>query len=193
MTNENTDNESPGAADDLPEMQNITDEAAETPADDFAQEMRALAAERDEYKDQLLRARAEFENFRKRVAREAEQTRRMAAANLIRELLPVGDNLDLALQHVANPDDGLAQGVRMVLKQFSEALERAGLATVPAQGESFDPNVHEAVMQQNSADVPAGVVIAEFQRGYRLGDHVLRPARVVVSAGPNEGPETDTD
>lgn len=197
MTNERTENESPDVVDDLPEMQNISDEtveeAVQPPEDPVAQEMRALAAERDEYKDQLLRARAEFENFRKRVAREADQTRRMAAATLIRELLPVGDNLDLALQHVANPDDSLAQGVGMVLKQFSEALERAGLTPVPAQGETFDPTIHEAVMQQNSDDIPAGVVIAEFQRGYRLGDHVLRPARVVVSAGPNEGSAADAD
>lgn len=178
--------------DELPEMRNISDDApeetetVEVDVDALVSELRATTTERDEYKDQLLRARAEFENFRKRVARDADQNRRLAAANLIRELLPAADNLDLALQHVADPDDSLAQGVRMVLRQFTEALERAGLTTIPAAGESFDPNIHEAVMQQNSDDVAAGTIITEFQRGYRLGDQVLRPARVVVSSGPAE-------
>jgi molecular chaperone GrpE len=150
----------------------------------------ALVAERDaaaeeaaSLSDQLLRARAEFDNYRKRVARDNVRMKQLAAGDLIKNLLPIADNLDLALQHVSDPDDSLAQGVGMVLNQFSEALQQAGLEIIAAEGEVFDPNIHEAMLQEESDDVPAGSVLREFQRGYRLGDLVLRPSKVVVSSG----------
>lgn len=151
-----------------------------------------LAAENAELRDQLLRARAEFDNYRKRMARDAERTRKLAAERLLRELLPVLDNLEMALLHAADPEDGLAQGVGMVLKQLSAALSAEGLQPIEALAAPFDPNVHEALTQEPSEETPAGHVLREFQRGYTLGDFVLRPAKVVVSAGPPETPQGDT-
>lgn len=163
---------------DLPEMVSAVD-------------VQALIQERDALKDQLLRARAEFDNYRKRVAREAERTRQRAAESLVRDLLPVVDNLELALQH-ADAEHPLAEGVSMVARQFQEALRRAGVEPIPAVGEAFDPAVHEAVMHAPSAEVAENDVAHEFQRGYRMGDFVLRPAKVAVSKGaPETAPEAD--
>ncbi len=150
----------------------------------------ALLSERDELKDQLLRARAEFENYRKRMAREAETMRQRAAESLIRDLLPVMDNLELALQH-AEKTDPMAEGVEMVVRQFHEVLRRAGVEPIPSVGEPFDPNVHDAVMQMASAEVEANNVAQEFQKGYRLGDYVLRPAKVIVSTGAPDSTESN--
>ncbi len=148
----------------------------------------AVSAERDAFKDQLLRTRAEFDNYRKRVARDDARLRKMAAESIIRDLLPVLDNLDRALAHVNDDSGGLSQGVEMIRKQFSEVLVRHGLDTIPSAGRVFDPNVHEAVACTPSEEVPPNHVVQEFQKGYRLGDFVLRPAKVVVSTGPAEAP-----
>ena len=164
----------------------------EVDIDALVEERDAAAAEAARLSDQLLRARAEFDNYRKRVARDNERMRQLAAGDLIKNLLPIADNLDLALQHVSDPDDSLAQGVGMVLNQFSEALQQAGLEVIAAEGEVFDPNIHEAMLQEESNDVPAGSVLREFQRGYRLGDLVLRPTKVVVSSG-SPGDTNDSD
>jgi molecular chaperone GrpE len=143
-----------------------------------------MTAERDELKDQFMRARAEFENYRKRTARDMERVRKTAAEELIRELLPALDNLERALGHVADHEDPFVKGVEMVAKLFAGALDAHGLSPIPAQGEQFDPNVHDALTQQPSEEYPAGTVMQEYERGYRLGDFVLRPAKVVVSSGP---------
>jgi molecular chaperone GrpE len=143
----------------------------------------AIIAERDSSKDQLLRVRADFDNYRKRVARDDARHRKMAAEAVVRDLLPVLDNLDLALAHAGDNSGGLTQGVEMIRKQFYEALTRHGLEVIPAEGRAFDPNVHEAITCIPSEDVAADHVIQEFQKGYRLGDFVLRPAKVVVSSG----------
>lgn len=169
------------------------DGPAEAPGDEELPEMlpkidvQALLAERDELKDQLLRTRAEFDNYRKRVARDAEANRRRAAESLLRDLLPVVDNLELALQHAEEAPGPLADGIHLVARQFHEVLRRAGVEPIPAMGESFDPNVHEAVMQAPSAEAAPNSVTQEFQRGYRLGEYVLRPSKVVVSTGTAEG------
>ncbi|MBN2311335.1 MAG: nucleotide exchange factor GrpE [Candidatus Hydrogenedentes bacterium] len=162
--------------------------AAEAEGQD-AEAVAALIAERDELRDQLLRARAEFDNSRKRMAREAQRTRKSAAEGLIRDLLPALDHLDLALQHAEEPESPFAQGVELVLKQFCEALGRHGVSPIPAVGERFDPTVHEAVMQRASEEVEADVVLEEFQRGYMLADRVLRPSKVVVSGGRAQEPD----
>jgi len=171
--------------------------APETAADERGEEVDvdALIAERDELNDQVLRARAEFENYRKRVARENDRLRRTAAQDLMRDLLPVLDNLERALDH-ADDDapatagaSGFVEGVRMVLKQMCDVLARHGLESIPSLGEPFDPNVHEAMAVMPSDEHPADHVVNEFQRGYRLGEFVLRPAKVVVNAAPPP-PET---
>lgn len=157
--------------------------------DPVAAELAALQDERDELKEQALRARAEFENYRKRMARESERIRKTAAEGLMRDLLPIVDNLERALSHVEDKSDGLAQGVEMIVKQFADVLSAKGLEVIPAKGEPFDPNIHEALTHQPSDEYPADTVMEEFQRGYRLGDYVLRPTQVVVSSGPAETPE----
>lgn len=146
--------------------------------------LEALEQERDELRDQLLRARAEFDNYRKRMLREGEQLRKTAAQGLMRGLLPIVDNLERALSHVEDRSDGFTQGVEMIVKQFADVLAGQGLEPIPAVGMPFDPNIHEALTHQPSPDFPADTVMEEFQRGYRLGDFVLRPSQVVVSSGP---------
>jgi molecular chaperone GrpE len=153
----------------------------------------AMQAERDALQDQLLRARAEFDNFRRRVARENEQLRTTAAQALMRDLLPIVDNMERALSHVEDKTDGLALGIEMVLKQFTGVLAARGLETIAAKGEPFNPHVHEALTHQPSVEYPADTVMEEFQRGYRLGDFVLRPTQVVVSSGPPAPAEVTAD
>ena len=138
-------------------------------------------------KDQVLRARAEFDNFRKRTAREVERIRKTAAESLIHELLGVVDNLELALKHGDTDKNALAEGVRLVHKQILDVLERNGLERIDAVGQKFDPNIHEAVAQSPSDQIEMDYVIDEFQRGYRLGGQILRPSKVLVSRGPSSG------
>ena len=151
-------------------------------------ELARMTAERDALKDQMLRTRAEFDNYRKRVLRDGEQARAAAAQGIMRELLPVADNLERALGHAGEADGPLAEGVRMVLRQFMDVLAARGLEPIAAAGIPFDPNVHEALSYMPSDAYPAGVVMNEFERGYRLGSAVLRPSRVVVSSGAPEPP-----
>ncbi len=146
----------------------------------------ALEEECEALKDQLLRSRAEFENYRKRTAREVERIRKTAGESIIHELLTVLDNLELALKHAQDQDDPLAQGVRMVLRQMQEVLERNGLEPIEATGKPFDPNVHEAVAQAESEALPPDHVVEEYQRGYKLGGQILRPSKVVVSRAQHE-------
>lgn len=156
--------------------------------------LEALEQERDDLKDQLLRARAEFDNYRKRMARESDQLRKTAAQGLMRGLLPIVDNLERALSHVEDKSDGFTQGVEMIVKQFADVLAGQGLEPIPSVGERFDPNIHEALTHQPSNQYPADHVMEEFQRGYRLGEFVLRPSQVVVSSGaPAPAPEPDGD
>lgn len=163
----------------------ISDSEEETSPGDAA--LAAMQLERDALQDQLLRARAEFDNYRRRVARENEQLRTTAAQALMRDLLPIVDNMERALSHVEDKTDSLALGVEMVLKQLSGVLSARGLEPIVAKGEPFDPNVHEALTHQPSVEYPEDTVMEEFQRGYRLGDFVLRPTQVVVSSGPPAG------
>lgn len=161
-------------------------EAPPAPAID----VNAVLEEKAALADQVLRMRAEFDNYRKRMAREAERVRQLAAEALIRDLLPVVDHLELAMKHRDGGPDALAEGVGMVLRQFHEVLVRHGVEPITAAGEPFNPEVHEAITQRESDEVPAQAVIEEFQKGYKLGQLVLRPAKVVVSLGTAEREET---
>lgn len=171
-----------GAEADIPDAV-ISDAEEGAGAPDDA-ELAALRLERDTLQDQLLRARAEFDNYRRRVTRDNEQLRKTATQGLMRDLLPIVDNMERALSHVEDKTGSLALGVEMILKQFAGVLSTQGLEPIPAKGEPFDPNVHEALTHQPSTEYPADTVMEEFQRGYRLGDFVLRPTQVVVSSGP---------
>jgi molecular chaperone GrpE len=146
-----------------------------------------------EAQDQMLRARADFDNYRKRMAREMERVRKTAAESLIHEILPGIDNLDLALLHAEDKSTGLAHGVQMVYKQLQDALAVHGLKPIDALGKPFDPNVHDAVSQVPSEEYPRDHVAQVFQTGYTLGDVILRPAKVVVSTGAANENENTTE
>ena len=137
-------------------------------------------AERDEHLNDLKRVAADFENYRKRVARDQESLVARAHERLVKELLPVLDDLERALAAAEEHEEAkLEEGVRLVHRELVEALAREGLVEVETDGH-FDPHVHEALLSQPS-DQDDGAVLEVLQKGYRLGDRVLRPARVVVS------------
>jgi molecular chaperone GrpE len=144
-----------------------------------------LRAELEELRDRALRTLADFDNYRKRVEREREEQRRQTVADVLRDLLPVVDNLDRALAAEAGLAD-LRTGVELIARQLRESLGRFGLREVEAVGRPFDPRLHDAVSRQESPAVAEPTVAAELQRGYLLGDRLLRPAMVVVTvpAGP---------
>ena len=161
----------------------MTDEAP-TPTNDAELEERLaeVERERDEYLNDLKRVAADFENYRKRVARDQEGRVARAHERLVKELLPVLDDLERALEAAAQHEEAeLEEGVRLVHRELVEALAREGLVEVETDGQ-FDPHVHEALVSQPS-EREDGSVIEVLQKGYRLGDRVLRPARVVVSQG----------
>ena len=156
-------------------------EAENTPVEAQPEDqVAALEAERDEYLNDLKRVAAEFENYRKRVLRDQESRVARAHERLVKELLPVLDDLERALEAAAEHEEAkLEEGVRLVHRELVEALAREGLVEVETDGK-FDPHVHEALLSQPSEEED-GAVIEVLQKGYRLGDRVLRPARVVVS------------
>ena len=171
------------------EPKNDATATAEPPisADELAA-LRKRAAERDEYLDIAQRGRAEFENYQKRNQKEREQERKYAYGPLVYDLLPVLDNLDRTLSAAQQSGDAgaLVQGVAMVQKQFLEMLKRHGITRIDAQsGTAFDPNVHQAVMQQPTADLEPGHIVDVHEQGYLNQDRVLRPAKVSVSVKPS--------
>jgi molecular chaperone GrpE len=139
--------------------------------------------QRDQYLALLQRTRADFENYQKRIHRDLAQERRYAYRPLALDLLPILDNLERAIAAAkqAGQSDALLQGVALVQGQFLEALRRHGITRIEAQGQPFDPHVHEAVMQQPAADVPPNTVVQVLEQGFQMHDQVLRPARVIVS------------
>jgi molecular chaperone GrpE len=141
--------------------------------------------ERDEYKDLALRAKADFENYRKRADKRVAETRGVAIAGVLRELLPVVDNLDRAVEAAGAVSDGdaFAEGVRLVHADLHSVLDRLGLTQQDPTGEQFDPNFHQAISQAPATDTqPAGTIVETVQKGFLLGEVVVRPASVVVAA-----------
>jgi molecular chaperone GrpE len=152
----------------------------------------ALLEERDKLRDQLLRTAADFDNFRKRTRKDLEDAERRGKEHVIREVLPVLDNLERALGASATLSAGasaaevnaIIDGVKMVLKLFEDQAGRMGLSKVKTVGERFDPGIHDAIQQVETDKHPAGTVIQESVAGYRLGDKLVRPAMVVVARKP---------
>jgi len=139
-----------------------------------------VTRERDDYLDALQRLKAEFDNYRKRTAREQSDLSTRAALRLVKELLPVLDDLERALAAAEEHEEAkLEDGVRLVHRSLVDALQKEGLAEIETDG-VFDPNVHEAMLSQPSEDRQSGDVLDVLQKGYRIGDKVLRPARVIV-------------
>jgi molecular chaperone GrpE len=142
--------------------------------------------------ERVLRAQAELENFRKRARRELEDERRYALVPLVSDLLPVLDNLNLAIGAAEQNEGaaGLLEGVKMVAQQLLGVLEQSDCKTIEDLGEAFDPNLHEAIGQEASSDYEVGVVSRVTRRGYRLHDRVVRPSQVMISTGaPPEEPD----
>jgi len=148
-------------------------------------ELAAARAEAAEMRDAALRAQAEFDNFRKRIARDREDERKRAAERLVEELLPAIDNLERAIEHTSADHDieHLITGVTSVHAQIVGVLGKQGVNVIDPVGRPFDPNTQQAVSQQEDLTVPEGTVIAAFQKGYEMGGRILRPAMVVVSTG----------
>ncbi|HUI08418.1 MAG TPA: nucleotide exchange factor GrpE [Verrucomicrobiae bacterium] len=158
-------------------------------------QLKTAAAKADENWDKFLRAAAELDNYRKRVAREKEDLARFTSERVVAALLPVLDNLERALAAVQEHEtssDAILDGLQQIQSQFRRTLEEFGLKEVAAHaGHPFDPNIHEAVGHVESAEHPEGHVIEQLQRGYKLADRLLRPARVVVSKGPAQKGSSD--
>jgi molecular chaperone GrpE len=137
----------------------------------------------DASKDQYVRLLADFDNFRRRTARERQETIKRAGEDILADLLPVVDHFELALAQAADPADSFVAGMKMVYDQLIATLAKAGLVAVNAQGKTFDPREHEAIAYQPSPEVAEGYVLLQTRCGYRLGDRVIRPAAVIVSSG----------
>lgn len=150
------------------------------------QQLAEAQAECEVLRDRSLRLQAELENFRKRIHKEMEEHRKYQGLALVRDLLPGLDNLQRALQAAekSHSVEELVQGVRLVLRQFEDALKAHGVCPIDAVGQPFDPNHHAALAQAPSSEHPPMTVLEELQRGYRLHDRVVRPSQVVVSIGP---------
>ena len=157
--------------------------AASGTADNVAEDPLARAQrERDEYLDLARRAQADFENYRKRAAREAAASGERARSGLVRELLPVVDNLERALASAQEGEQHLAEGVRLVHSALIAVLERNGVQQFDPRGDRFDPGEHEALSMREQDGAESGVVLDVVEKGYRANGSILRPARVVVSA-----------
>jgi molecular chaperone GrpE len=157
------------------------------------EELAAKAAEAEQNRDAFLRERAELENFKKRMQREKGEALRYAAEPIVRELLPVIDNLERAVESAAvEGDDPLLEGVRLVLKSALGILENHGVRRIDAGGQSFDPHLHEAIAQVDHPALAANQVVEQYLPGYQLHERLLRPAQVSVATGAAEqgGEET---
>jgi molecular chaperone GrpE len=169
-----------------PDAEEGSDPTGQTPdaeegSDQTVEPLLQLTKERDEYLGLLQRVQADFENYRKRAAREQERLVAHAHERLVRELLPVLDGLESALEAAERHEEAtLVEGVRLVEQALRSALVKEGLAEIPTGGQ-FDPHVHEALLAQPSEQAEPGSVLEVVQRGYRLGDKVVRPARVIVA------------
>jgi len=152
------------------------------------EELRNRASQADENWQRLLRTTADFENFKKRAAREKEEAIRYANESLIKKLVPVLDNFDMAMTAAGQKDNEAAKslqtGVAMIHQQLRSALAEIGLEEIDASGKEFDPNWHEAVSQQESKEVADGHVLQQLRKGYKLRDRLIRPATVIVARKP---------
>jgi len=147
-------------------------------------------SEQENWKEQYVRLLADFDNYRKRTARDSEESRKFANESLLAAFLPVLDNLDRALHHFEKQQstgaetNSLIEGVRLTQKQFGELLEKYHVTKVPTYGEAFDPNVHEAMGYSETLDMPEGTVVDVYQQGYRLHNRLLRPSLVTLARKP---------
>jgi len=163
----------------------ISSQEVEADLPGTADEQPDPAEEAIKFRDIALRAQAELENFRKRMAREREESVRYANASLVERLLPILDSFDLGLEAAKGADGAAAvvSGFEMVRKQLDEFLSNSGVEKIDAVGQDFDPNIHDAMGSEESTEVPEGKIIRQLRAGYKLRDRLLRPASVFVSKG----------
>ncbi len=182
MTDESTQSDEPSGGD-IHDPVSEFDESNQGETRD--QEMERLRAIADAADKRVLMAQAEAENFRKRMRRDFEDQLKFAAAPMVNDVLSVRDNLLRALDAAGATADsvGLSEGVAMVVKQLDDTLAKYGVHEIPAQGELFDPNFHEAISQMPSEDVESGMVAIVAQTGFQMHDRVIRPSQVIVSTG----------
>ena len=146
-----------------------------------------------ELNERIIRLTADFDNFRKRAQREKDEARQFANQGLLEKLLPVLDNFEMALTAVKDADPSVRDGVQMILDQLLGVLKESGVEPVDAMGQPFDPNLHEALSQEETTEVEEGTVVQQVQRGYKLNDRLVRPARVVVAKAPGVAEEAPTE
>ncbi len=159
------------------------DSSTQNDANDLAQRIAALEHEVEEQKNNFLRSMADFKNYKRRTEQEREELIRNANAGLMLKLLPILDDLDRAMSHIPGDieNNPWIDGVKQVQRKFETVLDSEGLKPIQALGEEFDPNLHEAVMYEEGDEANSNKVIQELQRGYKVGDRVLRPTMVKVS------------
>ncbi|HJH11181.1 MAG TPA: nucleotide exchange factor GrpE [Metalysinibacillus jejuensis] len=184
MAEENKDVQTEEAEVETTEEVEATEEVQElTEEEKLQQEITALQARVEEEEAKYLRLLADMDNMRRRQATEREAAQKYRAQALLTDLLPVLDNFERALQVEATTEEtaSIVKGVDMVYRSLLEAVKKEGLEAIPAEGEVFDPNVHQAVMQEADADKESGIVLREMQKGYQLKDRVIRPSMVSVN------------
>ncbi len=195
----NRNNENPAGIDDQGPLDASTNSEIDEdrPIDEYSREelielVRKLWETKDEAFELYLRSQADMENMKKRHQKEKKDWQRFANEQLIKEILPVLDNLETALCHTSEEKciTALQEGVELTLKGLHDALERAGVQQVSAEGEDFDPCFHEAISMQEDPNLGAGKVLKELQKGYILNDRLIRPALVVVNKEPSGGGKT---
>jgi molecular chaperone GrpE len=202
--NEDTNTEEKPAPVDQPQGERLIelrDSKTVTLEDQLQEVQTRLEAKEQEAKetyDRLLRVSADFENYKKRSARETEEFRKYANQTLLKEMLSVVDNLELAINssnHRKKADKNLIEGLNLTLNEILRVFEKFNVKPIEAQGQTFDPAFHEAVMREETDDFPENTVISEFQKGYLIHDRLLRPAMVVVAAPktPRENNKPDKD
>jgi molecular chaperone GrpE len=159
--------------------------AGQTDAED---PMAGLQADLDRFRDLALRSQADFENYKKRSAREKEEAIKYANSSLLERLVSIIDNFELGLAAAKEQGEQspIYSGMVLVQKQLNDLLAENGLQSIEAEGKRFDPNVHEAIAHEPSDQVPEGIVLRQTRRGYRFKDRLLRPAKVIVSSGPGK-------
>jgi len=178
------------------EAQRESDEVGEA-GEGEATDPEALRGELAALQERMIRLQADFDNFRRRALKEREEAHQYGHENLVKDLLATVDNLDRAIEHARKSDGGdfesMLQGVELVQRELLGALTNHGVSEIEAGNVAFDPNVHEAMAQQEDDSVPANTVIQVFEKGYRLRDRLLRPARVVVSKPAEGGGEGEAE
>jgi len=175
------ENDSPAASDSAAQAAPSSSPETELSDDDTE----GLQADLDRFRDLALRSQADFENYKKRSAREKEEAIKYANSSLLERLIAIVDNFELGLEaaRAEGEKSPVFSGMSMVLKQLMDFLAESGLQPIDATGQKFDPNLHEAIAHEPSQEVPEGVVIRQTRRGYKMKDRLLRPSSVVVSSG----------